>query len=114
MKGNIWRDDLDAQLSDILSCVENIAPFPAACPACGSPDCHVYYHRYNEVTGRGGSWVWCSHCRRYSHFSCVVPQWWINMSDIDTAQLAALPDYLESKKEMIDHWLNKLPRDFLE
>lgn len=36
------------------------------------------------------------------------------MSDIDTVQLAAIPDYLESKKEMIDHWLNDLPRDFLE
>ena len=114
MEGNLWKDDFDAQLSDILSRAEDIASFPADCPVCGSADCHVYYHRYNEGTSRGGSWVWCSHCHRFSHFSCVVPQWWKNPIGIDRAQLAAIPDYLESKKEMIDYWLNELPRDLLE
>ena len=114
MRENLWRDDFDSQLSDILNRAGDIHLFPAVCPICGDSSCHVYYHRFSETSDRGGSWVWCSHCRHFSHFSCVVPKWWKNTSDIDRAQLAAIPDYLEGKKEMIDNWLNKLLSDKLQ
>jgi hypothetical protein len=38
----------------------------------------------------------------------IIPKWWCDDDFIDLAETASHPDYLESKKEFIDRYVNKI------
>ena len=100
-----WRDGDEDFDRDVLPAVARRGPFPARCPACSSPTLHVYFHRHDARHDRGGSWVWCSHCRRYSHASAKPPPGWRNLDLVDPQRLTHAPSYLETLAAAIDaHW----------
>ena len=78
--------------------------FPAVCPACGRREAHAYIVKYTEV--RGGCWVWCSHCRAFSHHSLRPPSYWgAQKEPVDRSCLSALPADLEKQKDAVDAWM---------
>ena len=80
--------------------------FPAICPSCCHRDAHIYIVKYTEL--RGGCWIWCSHCREFSHFSIRPPSYWENgetEEPVDRSNLSALPIRLEEQKEVIDAYM---------
>jgi hypothetical protein len=65
----------------------------------------LYFHKYS-FKGRGGAWIWCSQCKAFEHSSAIVPYWWLNLELINSEQLAAVPEYLETvSKEVDSHWV---------
>lgn len=104
----MWHDDNDdiMKLYDLLK-EHGSDPLPAKCPVCGENGGHIYMHRYDEEN-HGGMWVWCSSCHNYSHSSCKVPEWWRNKSDISIVNLQASPQYLNTKAESVDSFVNRL------
>ena len=76
------------------------------CPSCHVSPLRFFYWRHGGMGKRpgGGSWIWCSSCRHYMHFSCAVPDWWINLKGIPRLRLIPIPDWLEA------HWTEIEPQ----
>lgn len=106
---SMWKDDND-KIMDILDDIElqKIKKFPTICPICREKQAHLYFHRYDENTNKGGIWIWCSNCRHSVHALFQVPEYWKNFDEIKLKELTNYPDYLEKKKSDIDSWNNKL------
>lgn len=84
---------------------------PADCPACGARDLHVFYRRHGD-DGMGGTWAWCSNCRRFFHGRTAVPMWWREADFITDEALAAVPEVLERLASELDaHWNETVVRD---
>ena len=101
----MWKDD------DSLSQIEGLetGTYPKKCPICGKNSVHLLMYRYSEMSTGGGSWTWCSSCRRYSHINVTIPKWWTNFDGLEVKQLFASPEYnIDDKREDIDRWVNKL------
>lgn len=63
------------------------------CPSCASV-LSTFFRRAAER--RGGLWIWCSHCGRHYHSSCLVPDWWIDDFSVPDEKLTDPPDALEA------------------
>ena len=101
----IWNnDDKMFKLYETLDF--NNIEIPFICPVCSTKSAHIYFYRFNDY--KGGFWSWCSDCKSYIHCQCRIPEQWKNCSDIKTDCLTAIPDYLESNKNIVDSWLRKL------
>lgn len=102
-KDSAERDALESVLAEALAGLR--ARMPASCPICGSESVHVYFHSH-EPGRLGGSWVWCSSCRYYSHGTLRPPTWWQNLEGVELADLTAAPERLEAVAARIDaHWV---------
>ena len=76
---------------------------------CDNPQAHIYLHKYED--GDCAAWVWCSACGSFAHYDGVIGDIvWENCDGVDYEQLAAIPDYLESVKEMVDAHTNRYLR----
>ena len=107
----MWRDG-DDRIMDILDVIEseNKESVPAVCPICGEREGHLYFHRYEKGHEAGGMWTWCSACCHSAHCRGRVPEWWINLEEINFEKLTAYPDYLEENKNRIDQWVNRIDK----
>lgn len=95
-------DALQSVLAEALAGVRDC--MPAVCPVCESKSVHVYFHA-REAGLMGGSWVWCSSCRCFSHGTLRTPTWWQNLEGVELADLTAAPEILETLAVQIDaHW----------
>lgn len=104
-------DALEPVLAEALGGLRNHMPAP--CPICAHESVHVYFHA-REGGRMGGSWVWCSSCRCFSHGSIRTPAWWANLEGVELANLTAAPEVLEPLAARIDaHW-NRLQRAMKE
>jgi len=94
-------DPLTALLDDLVA-RPLAAPF--TCPVCTEPgSVHVHLHGFAGAVG--GSWIWCSRCRRYDHDRRTIPAWWFNNSLIDLESLVSPPAPLDGSSDLIDqHW----------
>ena len=101
----MWKDD-NNKLQNLFSEFLKIGEFPHTCPICGNDDAHIYMHRYNQKTLRGGLWVWCSQCNSFSHSSIFVPDYWENCSSVVLENLSAIPCYLDDIKTKLDEHAN--------
>ncbi len=79
--------------------------FPAVCPCCGRSGIHLYLRAHSEK--RGGLWIWCSSCGIFEHSSIIPPSYWENDTIVEEANLSAVPDYLETRKEEIDQYISE-------
>ena len=99
-----WRsveDEHDACWNEIADRIyAGESPYPGLCPSCGQAEIRYFYWRFDEDASppRGGLWVWCPACLRYSHYSAYVPEWWRNLPGVPYGELAHDPEWLE------DHW----------
>ncbi|HAZ91486.1 MAG TPA: hypothetical protein DCX21_05885 [Eubacterium sp.] len=101
----MWIDD--DRLTEIEDCDTGI--YPKKCPICGNNTIHKLMYRYSVMSSRGGSWIWCSSCKRYSHTNAIIPEWWSNYDGLEVGQLYASPEHnIDEKREAIDRWINKL------
>ena len=101
----MWIDD------DRLTKIEDLdtGAYPKKCPICGENSIHLLMYRYNVMSSGGGSWTWCSSCKRYSHINASIPEWWMNFDGLGAGQLFASPEHnIDDKREDIDSWVNKL------
>lgn len=101
----MWTDD------DRLTQMEGLdtGTYPKKCPVCGNKSIHLLMYRYSVMSTNGGSWTWCSSCKKYSHINTVIPQWWKNYDGLEAGQLFASPEYnINDKRESIDNWVNSL------
>lgn len=82
----------------------NVSDLAASCPVCGEPHLHRYYLldrlapcelNHRQYAGNGGLWEWCSSCRSYEHYSCLVPIHWTTPYLVDAKMLTAEPEELE-------------------
>lgn len=103
----MWKDD-DEKINHVLSSFLDGKRFPVECPSCKKNCAHIYMHIYNEDTRRGGLWVWCSECNTFSHSSLFVPINWENCLSVDVGYLAAVPDYLDGMRDVIDEHVNQV------
>lgn len=110
----MWNDNE----KKILEIEDNIyldkKNYPVKCPVCGKNDGHLFYYEHTFSACKGGKWIWCSSCCKCSHSYASIPEWWKNPEFIDSEKLSATPDYLESNKEQIDSWINKLMQTTFE
>jgi len=107
----MWNDK-DDRIIRLLSFTEDNTTFPERCPICGKQSGHVYMHRHDKK--HGGVWVWCSNCYSFAHMSSIIPDWWENCEIIDEEMLSSTPEYLEQNADIIDRWINSLPKDLEE
>jgi hypothetical protein len=94
------NDDSSAALDRLLDDLSSAqpAPMPRTCPICGHATAHAHFH------GRG-LWLWCSHCRHYSHGTGRAPAWWRDTPAIDASRLRHDPEYLDAMAMTLDaHW----------
>lgn len=105
----MWNDENDniMKLYGILEEHDFYSPLPAICPICGTKSGHIYMHRYDEEN-HGGLWLWCSSCHCFAHLSCMVPDWWKNLSLFTILDLEAVPENLDKQSVYIDSFVNKL------
>lgn len=103
----MWEDSRKMLKSFNLNMLKNT--YPDICPECGSADKHVMFFRFDK-DNEGGVWMWCSKCHSYTHAHVVVPSSWENPGFISEDKLDSSMDYLETKKTMIDEWVNNLPK----
>lgn len=77
---------------------------PGDCPVCETPSSvHIHAHRFYDQIG--GSWVWCSACRRYDHDRRNLPDWWVNNDAIGLDLLESPPAALDEWSGVVDeHW----------
>jgi hypothetical protein len=107
-----WHDPDDADLALLNRILGAImagpAPsMPCVCPVCGfsEPCLHAFFRINDPASGRGGVWIWCSHCRAYLHASISPPAWWRNLEVVPFEELAAAPTDLAAHTDRIDdHW----------
>ena len=102
----MWTDSKEILKSFNLNMLEK--KYPEVCPVCGSPDKHVYFHKFDDEDTDGAVWIWCSKCHSYTHAHAEVPAIWKNPSFIDDDNLDDSVEYLESLKESIDEWVDNL------
>jgi hypothetical protein len=92
-----WRDPSSEELTEWYRAetrlFEGASRIP--CPACGRADLRVFFWRFDPPRPRGGAWVWCPGCRRYTHGSGQVPDWWRDRP-VDSDKLMHDPDWLEA------------------
>jgi hypothetical protein len=101
-------DALEVVLSEALSGGRDRMPAP--CPVCTQDSVHVFFHAPQR--GRlGGSWVWCSSCRCFTHGTIRAPTWWKDFEGIALTDLSALPVVLETMAVRIDEHWNRLRTD---
>ena len=87
----------------------SIGKYPKKCPICEKNSIHLLMYKPKTKTASGGCWVWCSVCKKYSHTSLTIPEWWRNYNELKECQLFSSPEYnIDDKKEDIDKWVNKL------
>jgi DNA gyrase/topoisomerase IV subunit B len=84
-----------------------------ACPVCGTVSLHHWYQvgkaidkAINKIDGvefvaKGGLWEWCSSCRSFAHYSCLVPSWWSCDLEVDVKKLTSLPTAIEDALQAI-------------
>jgi hypothetical protein len=79
----MWSDR-DDKLEALLDCImrKDTGDAPLLCPACGRKDVHYYFHKWKDISSKGGMWIWCSNCRRFAHGTVMVPEWWENCKEI--------------------------------
>src|SRR5258706_9273634 len=68
-----------------------------ACPECAHAPLRYFFWRHGtgRLSNRGGFWVWGPSCLTYMHASCEVPDWWIDVPNIDPKLLDHQPEWLE-------------------
>ena len=94
-----WKDD-DTNF-DAIAMETILNRTTTAVKCCEHPEFHVY--GYVHSNGRGGLWAWCSNCRKFTHLDGVkFPNDFSNADGIELKYLCAVPDYLESKKSIVD------------
>ncbi len=76
-----------------------VAASSCPCPTCGA-SLRFFFHR-SDSGPRGGLWIWCADCGRHYHSSCLVPEWWNDIPNIDDEQLEDPPDYLQTNWGLI-------------
>lgn len=85
------------------------------CPICGAVALHRWYQIGNPIDrvieGRrfiatGALWEWCSSCRHFEHYSCLVPDWWSCNLEVDVKNLTAFPTAIEETMKARDLSLN--------
>jgi hypothetical protein len=75
---------------------------PLTCPSCDVRSLKFFF-AHHDVGNRGGFWMWCSACHRYSHSSCAVPIWWVQRDNIPLSELTPEPDWFEENWERLWH-----------
>ena len=103
---HMWHDDdgLLRVVNDVFSAKG--ATFPYECPTCKNASLHMFLFRSFPDTGFGGLWIWCSSCFSKVHTSFKVPCWWTNTEEIQIDELSTQVSYLESRKAVIDQFVN--------
>lgn len=102
----MWKDDNDNIQKIWHRFIMKSDKYPCICPICGIQSAHIYLHRYKD--NKGSAWMWFSECKNCSHGTVIISKWWCDDDFIDLAETASHPDYLESKKEFIDRYVNKI------
>ena len=101
----MWSDDDRVTKIDKLD--EGF--YPKRCPVCGKNSIHLLMYKPETKSSTGGCWIWCSACKRYSHASITIPEWWSNCNELEESQLFASPEQnIDEKREEIDKWVNLL------
>ncbi len=97
----MWNDG-DDRLERVLGKIlqKDIDKYPLECPVCNEKSLNFYFIK-RENRRNGGAWVWCSNCHNFTHGTVIVPSWWVNCESIDSKQLASLPLYQETQREII-------------
>lgn len=101
-----WHDD-ETKFNGFFD-IDADTVFPKLCPICHTESGHIFYYQHGER--HAGVWVWCSHCKAYSHGSYISPEWWKNPPFIRLDKLCHEPDYLEENAADVDKWINELLR----
>lgn len=107
----MWIDD-KGKYEKIYKNFDKINHFPTECPVCSRKSLHIYMHIYDDLTKRGGLWIWCSQCRTYLHGSIYVRKGWENSTIVDKNKLTAYPDYLDEIHDAIDIQVNTVKKKF--
>ena len=95
----MWKDDRSNYAQVAYEAMQSGRRIAVKC--CDNPQGHIYLHKYED--GDCAVWVWCSACGAFAHFDGVIGDIvWENCESVDYEQLAAIPDYLESIKEVVD------------
>ncbi|MCR4557105.1 MAG: hypothetical protein K5779_04700 [Saccharofermentans sp.] len=102
----MWEDSKEMLKSFDLNMLEKT--YPNICPICGVEEKHVFFYRFDDEDNDGGVWMWCSKCHSYTHAHVVIPSNWKNPDFISEEVLDDSVDYLETNKDKIDEWVNKL------
>src|SRR5262245_10693917 len=68
------------------------------CPICHEGEFRYFFRRRDVGRDRGGSWFWCDHCRRFDHWSSLVPKWWNDLAGVPSGALVPEPEWLNQ------HW----------
>lgn len=107
----MWKD-ANNSMDQIFINLTSYVNFPVTCPICLKNQAHIYMHLYDDVTRRGGLWIWCSACLSFIHGSVYVPKYWDNCSAIELEKLTAFPTYLESERDTVDEHTNLILKRF--
>ncbi|MEM7595629.1 MAG: hypothetical protein AAF383_29690 [Cyanobacteria bacterium P01_A01_bin.83] len=102
-----WSDIPDEFLSEwtkIFYASQEGINLSSICPICEHRKLHCYYHlnRYEEkivdgrkYIGHGSLWQWCSNCRKYVHYSALVPEWWNDSLKVNVENLYHSPENID-------------------
>lgn len=104
----MWTDYDDKIIDNIFNSAEKSENAPFLCDTCKNKSVHLYMHIYNNTTGRGGLWIWCSSCHSFLHSSVYVPSGWENCLLAEKEKLCSPPICLENIKAEIDKHTNKM------
>jgi hypothetical protein len=89
-----WSSAFESSIGSEIEC---------ACPICGNRSLHRYYYPQRskvkpQLNITGALWEWCSACKRYQHYSCRVPEYWVEPFAVDEKKLTASPAHIESMR----------------
>ncbi len=60
------------------------------CPSCDLEKIRFFFLRH-RIGNRGGLWLWCTACKKYYHSSCIVPEWWNDVSEVPYEKIESDP-----------------------
>lgn len=91
---------------------------PGQCPSCRQAELRYFFWRYEKersddagpASSRGGFWIWCPACRRFAHYSAIVPSWWRNWPEVPAGTLNPWPAWLDAHwDELMERHRGELP-----